>query len=170
MNRKIVYTTIILLLFLMISIGLTYAFYVPQIQGVPTTNTTAFSNKNIEVNYIDGADILIDSTHPTVTKNITITNNTANEIDYFIKFSDIQNNLVDEELDYSYTCTGEGCESRNNLYGPTINENITLLVAISPNVTHTYTINFSYSGTGDLLARIEVIKPAVLISRYEKIN
>lgn len=66
----------------------------PKIIGNPTELTTKLSNKGVEVNYENGSDIVINSTQTTVTKNITITNNTSNKVDYVLTFEDVINNVT----------------------------------------------------------------------------
>ena len=62
MKRLIAYTSTIFFFVITITIGLTYSYYVPKIVGNPTELTTKLSNKGIEVNYINGSDIIINST------------------------------------------------------------------------------------------------------------
>ncbi|NLA33200.1 MAG: hypothetical protein GX864_04620, partial [Mollicutes bacterium] len=94
MKRIIAYTLIISFFVITIAMGLTYSYYVPKITGNPTELTTKLSNRGIEVNYLNGSDIVINSTQTTVTKNITIKNNTSEPIDYAIRFNDVINNLT----------------------------------------------------------------------------
>ena len=167
MNKR--YLIMLILFFFVISlgIGLTYSFYTPTIIDNQVSSTTKISNKNIEANYINGSDILIDSTHTSITKNITIKNNNVSTVDYVLNFSDVINTLGDKtKLTYSYTCTGTGCSGRSNMEVPSIDGPLTLLVSIGTGITHTYAITFTYNGipSGSFTSRIESVKPSVLIA------
>ena len=156
---------ILMLLFFVFSIiiGTTYSYYVPNIIGNSSSDSLSMSNKNIEINYVNGSNILIDSTHTSVTKHITIKNN-SDSVDYLLNFFDITNVLEDKtKLTYSYTCLGTGCLERSDIEAPSVEEPLTPLVSIDSGITHTYEITFTYDGTpsGSFTGKISCLKPII---------
>ena len=147
MNKKTMLILMLLFFVFSIIIGTTYSYYVPNIIGNSSSDSLSMSNKNIEINYVNGSNILIDSTHTSVTKHITIKNN-SDSVDYLLNFFDITNVLEDKtKLTYSYTCLGTGCLERSDIEAPSVEEPLTLLVSIDSGITHTYEITFTYDGT-----------------------
>lgn len=149
MNKKVIYLTIGLFLILMIGIGLSYAFYVPNIIGIPTTNTTTFSNKGIEVNYVNGSDILIDSNQTSVTKTLVLRNISSVNKKYYLSFDNLTNTFIDQtKLTYSYRCSSSGasCSGYTSIQVPNNSQIITELIDIPVNTTYTYIFTITYNG------------------------
>ena len=145
-------------------IGLAYSFFVPEFIGNQTVSTTQFSNRNVEVNYPIGTSLLIDSTHTSVTRNITMKNNSASSINYLVYFYDVNNTLTDQtKLTYSYTCTGTGCDTGSNIQVPDMEGRASILVTLGSGVTHTYEITLTYDGipTETFSGRIAVMRPII---------
>ena len=164
MNKKIIFFSMLLFFVFAVLIKNTYSFFVPITIFNQTLSTTRFSNRNVEINYSNGSNLLIDSSNISVTKNITIINNSLSSINYLLYFYDVNNTLVDQtKLTYSYTCTGVGCDTRTNIQAPSNEGPLSLYIPVSSGVTHTYEITFSYDGTpsGSFIGRLEVIKPII---------
>jgi surface protein len=143
---------------------------VPKIIGNPTELTTKLSNKGVEVNYENGSEIVINNTQTTVTKNITIKNNTANPVDYLITFEDVINNITDsEKFSYSYSCSGIGCKNKNNVKVPKMSEVISYKIEISSNLEHAIQINLTYDGVpaGNFSARVNILQTNTIIATSE---
>lgn len=171
MKKIHIYTSIALFFIVTIVLSITFSFFIPNILNSTIPNsTTKINNKNIEVNYTNGPNVLIDKNNKTITKEIVIKNNTDSQTDYYISLEDVLNSLPSNGT-YSYTCTG-GCITRTDVLPKVSSTSLTLYQTINNNTTHIYQFTYTYVGNLDneqFQGRINVIKPNI-INQYNLVG
>ena len=176
MNRKqkIIISVTGIFLVLLILVGLTYAYFLTRINGNPNDTSISLTTANLQLDWIDGTDKIIDSTDVIMPgqfeSSITFSvknNGNATVKDYGVILTDLrikwastvegtnQVQNVDTYLEHpddfelTIVCSSDkgSCDGKET-YLPTTNE-ILLTNDITPGETQTYTATLEYIDDGD---------------------
>ena len=172
-NKKYIVLSIVSIsLIMLILIGLTYAYYLSNVQGNSNSKSINVDTKYLSLTYGDGDSSIITATRiepgTTIgTKTFTVTNTGNAENDYLIILENVSITYVMtvgdqvqgaptsfESNDFVYTIT---CSSSDNINCeqvtsetslPLYNNGIIVTNEIAAGTTHTYTITVKYLETG----------------------
>ena len=156
-SNKIKIIIVTTLIFLVAISGISYAYFTIQVVGNDTASSMRLTTANLSLVYNDVQIISDEYIIPgwSQTKTLTVTNNGNQEVDYIIKFRELQNTIINGELVMSATCAASTgtCDNLPEraihsastqitdayMYGP---------ISISAGVTHTYTVTIEFKETG----------------------
>ena len=155
---KIIVLTAILV-FVAVS-GLTYAYFSIQITGNDTASSINLTTANMSLVYTDVQILSDQAVTPGWTSNsktLTVYNNGNKTVYYNIIWRDLLNEITDDELVISGTCTsnvqGNTCDNISETIIPvstteTHNISIKNNIEIAVGETHTYTVTVVFKETG----------------------
>ena len=156
-SNKIKIIVLTALVFLVAIAGISYAYFTIQITGNDTASSMRLTTANMSLVYNDVQIVSGEYAEPgwTQTKTLTVTNDGTQEVDYIIKFRELQNTIINGELVMSATCAASTgtCDNLPEraihsastqitnayMYGP---------ISIPVGVTHTYTVTVTFKETG----------------------
>ena len=161
MNKKILIGIVISVLLLGV-IGLSYSFFSVSVTGEGRQNTVTAGT--LELQYIDGNGVSLPRAYPgqSATKVISVKNTGTLDTEYDLLYKDLINEIENDELVVSYTCTSytgyvsstnKGqvsgtCNSLSNQVVPysisATDSVITSKISIASSITHEYTFTFTF--------------------------
>ena len=157
-TNKVKVIVITLLIFIVSIAGITYAYFTIQITGNDTASSMRLSTANMSLIYNDVQIVSGEHATPgwTQTKTLTVTNNGNVEVTYKIIWRDLLNQITNNELVISATCTssvqGNTCPSFEKTVPTKLTEAHNVLVkngiSIEPGEVHTYTVTAEFIETG----------------------
>ncbi len=156
-SNKIKIIVITALIFLVSIAGISYAYFTIQITGNDTASSMRLRTANLSLVYTDVQIVSGEYAQPgwTQTKTLTVTNNGNVDTYYNIIWRDLINEITNNELVISATCSSSSgsCSNMSETIVPTAmaeSHNITVKrgIYIAPGVTHTYTLTALFKETG----------------------
>ena len=156
-SNKIKIIVITALIFLVSIAGISYAYFTIQITGNDTASSMRLRTANMSLVYNDVQIVSGEYAQPgwTQTKTLTVTNNGNVNAYYTIIWRDLTNEITNNELVISATCSSSSgsCSNMSETAVPTSmseSHNIAVKrgISISPGVTHTYTLTALFKETG----------------------
>lgn len=148
-----------ILLFLLTIIGITYAYFTIQVTGNEEASSIRVSTARLSLIYTDTLLLGGDRIKPqwTQSKTISVKNNGTVPVYYNIIWRDLLNEITDDELVISGTCStnasGRTCDNISETIIPvstteTHNISIKNNIEIAVGETHTYTVTVVFKETG----------------------
>ena len=148
-----------ILLFLLTITGITYAYFTIQVTGNEEASSIRVSTARLSLIYTDTLLLGGDRIKPewTQSKTISVENNGTVPVYYNIIWRDLLNEITDDELVISGTCTsnvqGNTCDNISETIIPvstteTHNISIKNNIEIAVGETHTYTVTVTFKETG----------------------
>ena len=156
-SNKIKIIVITALIFLVSIAGISYAYFTIQITGNDTASSMRLRTANMSLVYNDVQIVSGEYAEPgwTQTKTLTVTNNGNVDARYNIVWRDLYNEVTNNELVISATCssTSGTCPAISETVVPTettLAHNIRVKsnIEIPVGVTHTYTLTALFKETG----------------------
>jgi hypothetical protein len=156
-SNKIKIIVITALIFLVSIAGISYAYFTIQITGNDTASSMRLRTANMSLVYNDVQIVSGEYAQPgwTQTKTLTVTNNGNVNAYYNIIWRDLTNEITNNELVISATCSSSSGSCSNILETAvptsiTESHNIAVKrgISIAPGVTHTYTLTALFKETG----------------------
>ena len=156
-SNKIKIIVITALIFLVSIAGISYAYFTIQIVGNDTASSMRLTTANLSLVYTDVQIVSGEYTQPgwTDTKTLTVYNNGNQTAYYTIIWRDLYNEVTNNELVISATCssTSGTCPAISETVVPTettLAHNIRVKsnIEIPVGVTHTYTLTALFKETG----------------------
>ena len=181
-NRVLILSILGTLLLLSIAIAGSYAYFVANVTGNPSTNNVVVTNGVMSLEYKDGDEINLANAVPgnSVSKTFTVKNTGNVATNYTIYFSELSNKFVDK-TDLVYTLTSsDGGKNVAQTQVPSKNDAMVSNYAIDAGKTHTYTLtitflnkdenqndnmNVSFSTKIGINETVEYVEPAVPVSQ-----
>ena len=155
-DKKILFGTFIALL-LLLTTGLSYAWFSASISGNENAKNVVVEAGTLKLTYTDGPAINAQHIKPgwTTTKTVSVKNNGTLDAYYNVIWQTLTNTITKNELVLSATCqrlnasgTVEGtCESISQT--PVSSNTIKKKISIEPNITHEYTVKVTFIDTGE---------------------
>ena len=153
-DKKILFGTFIALL-LLLTTGLSYAYFSSSISGNDNAKDVVVEVGTLKLTYTDSPEIVMQNIKPgqTITKKVTVKNTGTLDTIYSLVWQELNNTITNDEMVISATCkrlnssnTEEGtCE---NIEESPIEENIVKnKVSIESGITHEYTITITFIET-----------------------
>ena len=148
-----------ILLFLLTITGITYAYFTIQVTGNEEASSIRVSTARLSLIYTDTLLLGGDRIKPewTQSKTISVENNGTVPVYYNIIWRDLLNEITDDELVISGTCStnasGRTCDNISETIIP-VSTTETHNIAIKNNIeiavgeTHTYTVTVTFKETG----------------------
>ena len=147
-RKKSIIFTCLGLLMLILTLGVTYAYFYTNIAGVESASTLSGTGANLEVTFTDGnSTISGTNVFPgwSATKTFTVSNTGDDDTYYQLKLTKINNNLVTGGLSYQIVSTdGLGYTSEKEAV-PTSDKNVGIPILIAKNATHNYRVTVYYN-------------------------
>ena len=145
-DKKILFGTFIALL-LLLTTGLSYAYFSASISGNENAKNVVVEAGTLSLVYTDGPEIKAQNIKPgwSTTKEVSVKNNGTLDTNYNIIWQSLTNGITNDELVLSATCqrlnasgTVEGtCESISQV--PISDMTIAKKISIESGITHKYT-------------------------------
>ena len=156
-SNKIKIIVITALIFIVSIAGISYAYFTIQVVGNETASSMRLRTANMQLIYNDVQIVSGEYAQPgwTQTKTLTV-QNTGNVATYYtIIWRDLYNEVINEELVISATCSSSSgsCSAISETIVPTEtvetdNVRVKRGISIGPGVTHTYTVTALFKETG----------------------
>ena len=151
----------ILITFLLSILGLTYAYFSIQVTGNEETSSIIVGTARISLIYTDVQIIMGNAEQPGWTQNkvLTVENNGTDTVKYIIKWRELENTLINNELVISATCVsnlqGNTCSNIPETVIPNAPTEVRdVLVfgpaSIEPGEIHTYNLTATFKETGSV--------------------
>lgn len=150
-NQKILFIIVLLFIFIFSS-SLTYAFFSAGIDGNEDATEQLVTTGTLSIVYTDSPEINYSDIEPgwSVTKTLTVSNTGTLDASYSLVWQNLTNEIVNNELVYSSTCTSQQGYVCNSGFldtaVPSTGTNVPVLTdrVIKPNDTHTLTLTFNF--------------------------
>lgn len=157
-NKKLLFG-IFLVFVLLLSTGLTYAWFTINVTGNETANDVRVSTGNLTILYTDGPEIQLLEANPgdSATKTFTVKNNGTLDAYYKINWSAFNNAITKDELSVSFTCKSystyiakddagnvESGKCTNMTSESVYNRDLKSNIQISTGITHEYTLTLDF--------------------------
>ena len=145
-NRVLILSILGTLLLLSIAIAGSYAYFVANVTGNPSTNNVVVTNGVMSLEYKDGDEINLANAVPgnSVSKTFTVKNTGNVATNYTIYFSELSNKFVDK-TDLVYTLTSsDGGKNVAQTQVPSKNDAMVSNYAIDAGKTHTYILTITF--------------------------
>ena len=145
-NRILILSILGTLLLLSIAVAGSYAYFVANVTGNPSTNNVVVTNGVMSLEYKDGDEINLANAVPgnSVTKTFTVKNTGNVATNYTIYFSELSNKFVDK-TDLVYTLTSsDGGKNVAQTQVPSKNDAMVSNYAIGAGKTHTYNLKITF--------------------------
>ena len=144
-DKKILYGIIIAFIFLL-SIGLTYAYFSVTSNVNGDRNDMRANAGVLSILYTDGPEIVVNNIQPgwTTTKTIKVKNTGTLKAFYSIAWASLTNEIENDELVLSATCTSDNGTCDNIVSKPVTNAKIVPREEIKPGEEQTYIITFEF--------------------------
>ena len=153
-DKKILFGTFIALL-LLLTTGLSYAYFSASISGNENAKNIVVEAGTLSLVYTDGPEIKVENIRPgkTITKEVTVKNTGTLDTNYNIVWQSLVNEIINDELVLSATCqrlnsagTVEGtCNSIPQ--APISDMTIARKISIESGITHKYTFTILFKDT-----------------------
>ena len=153
-DKKILIGTALVLL-LLLTTGLSYAYFSTAVKGNDNAKDVVVEAGTLKLTYTDGPTINVQNVKPgwTTTKTVSVKNNGTLDTAYNIVWQELTNTILKNELVISATCkklnasgTVEGtCEPITEL--PVRAKRIAKNISIESGFTHEYTFTFLFKET-----------------------
>ena len=153
-DKKILFGTFIALL-LLLTTGLSYAWFSASISGNENAKNVVVEAGTLSLVYTDGPEIKVENIRPgkTITKEVTVKNTGTLDTNYNIVWQSLVNEIINDELVLSATCqrlnsagTVEGtCNSIPQ--APISDMTIARKISIESGITHKYTFTILFKDT-----------------------
>ena len=153
-DKKILFGTFIALL-LLLTTGLSYAYFSASISGNENAKNVVVEAGTLSLVYTDGPEIKVENIRPgkTITKEVTVKNTGTLDTNYNIVWQSLVNEIINDELVLSATCqrlnsagTVEGtCNSIPQ--APISDMTIARKISIESGITHKYTFTILFKDT-----------------------
>ena len=153
-DKKILFGTFIALL-LLLTTGLSYAYFSASISGNENAKNVVVEAGTLSLVYTDGPEIKVENIRPgkTITKEVTVKNTGTLDTNYNIVWQSLVNEIINDELVLSATCqrlnsagTVEGtCNSIPQ--APISDMTIARKISIESGFTHKYTFTILFKET-----------------------
>jgi hypothetical protein len=132
-DKKILYGIIIVFIFLL-SIGLTYAYFSVTTTVIGDRNDIKADVGTLSILYTDGPEIKASNIQPgwTTTKTIKVKNTGTLKAFYSIDWASITNEIINDELVLSATCTSDTGTCDYILSKPVTNGKVVVREGIKP--------------------------------------
>ena len=153
-DKKILFGTFIALL-LLLTTGLSYAWFSASISGNENAKNVVVEAGTLSLVYTDGPEIKVENIRPgkTIAKEVTVKNTGTLDTNYNIIWQSLINEITNNELVLSATCqrlnasgTVEGtCGSISQ--SPISDTTIAKKIAIESGITHKYTFTILFKET-----------------------
>ena len=150
-DKKILIVTSLVLL-LLLTTGLSYAYFSTAVKGNGNAKDMVVEAGTLKLTYIDGPAINVQNIKPgwSTTKEVSVKNNGTLDAYYNIIWQSLTNGITNDELVLSATCqrlntsgTVEGtCEPISQ--APISDMTITKKISIESGITHKYTFTFLF--------------------------
>ena len=155
-DKKILFGTFIALL-LLLTTGLSYAYFSASISGNENAKNVVVEAGTLSLVYTDGPEIKAQNIKPSwsTTKEVSVKNTGTLDANYNIIWQSLTNEITNNEMVISATCqrlnasgTVEGtCESISQ--APISDMTIVKRVSIESGITHKYTFTILFKETND---------------------
>ena len=152
-NKILIGTALVLLLLL--TTGLSYAYFSTTVKGNDTAKDMVVEAGTLKLTYTDGPAINVQNIKPgwTTTKTVSVKNNGTLDTTYNIIWQSLTNEITNDELVLSATCqrlnasgTAEGtCDSIPQV--PISDMTIAKKISIESSITHKYTFTILFKET-----------------------
>ena len=148
-NKKIIFLLSIIAIFISTA-SFTYAYFDLKINGNETANNIEVQTGTLKLVYTDSPEIVANKIKPgwTVTKTIIVENIGTLDATYNLKWKELTNEFIRNELNYKINCTSNMEESTINNKAsfsvPKFPGNILENVYIYAGEKHTYNIEFEF--------------------------
>ena len=153
-DKKILFGTALVLL-LLLTTGLSYAYFSTNVSGNDNAKDVVVNAGTLSLVYTDGPEIKVENIRPgkTITKEVTVKNTGTLDTNYNIIWQLLVNEITNDELVLSATCqrlnsagTVEGtCESISQ--APISDMTIAKKISIESGFTHKYTFTILFKET-----------------------
>ena len=153
-DKKILIGTALVLL-LLLTTGLSYAYFSTAVKGNDNAKNVVVEAGTLKLTYIDGPAIYVQNIKPgwTTTKTVSVKNNGTLDAYYNIIWQSLTNGITNDELVLSATCqrlnasgTAEGtCNSIPQ--APISDMTIAKKISIESGITHKYTFTILFKET-----------------------
>ena len=153
-DKKILFGTFIALL-LLLTTGLSYAYFSASISGNENAKNVVVNAGTLSLVYTDGPEIKVENIRPgwSTTKEVSVKNNGTLDANYNVIWQTLTNTITNNELVLSATCqrlnasgTVEGtCESISQV--PVSDMTIAKKINIESGFTHKYTFTILFKET-----------------------
>ena len=150
-DKKILIGTALVLL-LLLTTGLSYAYFSTNVSGNDNAKDVVVNAGTLSLVYTDGPEIKVENIRPgkTITKEVSVKNTGTLDTNYNIIWQSLVNEITNDELVLSATCqrlnasgTVEGtCESISQ--APISDMTIAKKISIESGVTHKYTFTILF--------------------------
>jgi hypothetical protein len=130
----------------LLSIGLTYAYFSVTTNVIGDRNDIKAEVGTLSILYTDGPEIVAENIQPgwTTTKTIKVENTGTLKAFYSIDWASITNEIINDELVVSATCTSDTGTCDNITSTPITGEKIVVREGIDPGEEQTYVITFEF--------------------------
>lgn len=136
-------------LFLIISGGITYAYFTASVSGNDTAKAVEITTGTMALK-LDGTTITsLNNAYPGAyhTIKFSVENTGTLPVTYSLTMIDVENTFVNNELIYSISSTNSG-GSINSAIAPLENTNLITNITIQPDVIQEYTMTLHFKETG----------------------
>lgn len=149
-NKKLILITITFIFCILCTlIGMTYSFFMAEVNGNNNTNQTIVETAELRLVYTDTNVLYMDEILPgrSGSKIFTIENKSDVTLYYSIKLIDVINEFVNDELVYTLTSNNGGTNINSEVPVPTQTDAL-VSGSISPNTIQTYELTITFKETG----------------------
>ena len=153
-DKKILFGTFIALL-LLLTTGLSYAYFSASISGNENAKNVVVEAGTLSLVYTDGPEIKVENIRPgkTITKEVTVKNTGTLDTNYNIIWQSLINEIIKNELVISATCqrlnasgiVEETCNAISQ--APISDMTIAKKISIESGITHKYTFTILFKET-----------------------
>ncbi len=153
-DKKILIGTALILL-LLLTTGLSYAYFSTSVKGNDNAKDMVVEAGTLKLTYTDGSEIKVENIRPgkTITKEVSVKNTGTLDTNYNIVWQSLVNEITNDELVLSATCervnsagTTEGtCNAISQ--SPISNTTIEKKISIKSGITHKYTFTILFKDT-----------------------
>ena len=148
-KKKLILTTLGVLVGLTLVISATYAWFSTNVTGNENAKNIVSSTATLKIDFTDGKQIVLENAKPgsSTTKTFTVKNTGTDTVYYKINWQEFNNTITNDELTIKLTCTSSSgtCSgvTEEAAYDRDIKDNVELPTG----VTHTYTLTVSFIDT-----------------------
>ena len=153
-DKKILFGTFIALL-LLLTTGLSYAYFSASINGNENAKNVVVEAGTLSLVYTDGPEIKVENIRPgkTITKEVLVKNTGTLDTAYNIVWQELTNEIINDELVLSATCERVNSEGivdgtcNSILQAPISSNTIKKNISIESGITHKYTFTITFKET-----------------------
>ena len=157
MKNKKIYILLVVSILVTI-IGISLAFFTINVVGNNNAKRTKVTTGDLELVFTDNNEVSLSRAFPgdSIEKVITVTNSGSKEVGYNLVWTDLSNEIINNELVIEATCknlnsTGTEDGTCNPISKKAVTEaNIASNIQIKPGYTHQYVVTVTFIDTGKL--------------------